>query len=166
MSADTDRLHLRPRRPGGRALVGLTLLLLSSLGACANLPAPAKVVLTPLTVVRDVVDAPFTSLANVFEHWAEGSHKEPKPNIGVGIGSGGVKPKLGINLGYWGFKPFSWLFGGIDWLVGRSVWPHWPTGISPWKRTQDSWGSLYFPSTRELWRDEAERAAWDAADPR
>lgn len=151
-----------PSRP---ALLPLSLIAIL-LGACANLPAPAKAVITPLTVVRDLVDVPFASLANVFEYWAEGSHKEPKPHVGVGVGSGGVKPHLGINLGYWGFKPFSWLFGGIDYVLCRSLWPDWPTGISPWKRPQDSKGSIYWPNTRELWRDAAERAAWDAADPR
>ncbi len=154
-----------PRAPMLRPVVlGLTLLWACT--ACANLSAPSKVALTPLTVVRDIVDVPFVSLANVFESWAESSSKTPQPSVGVGVGSGGIKPHLGINLGYYVFKPFSWIFGGIDYVLGRSLWPQWPTGISPWKRPQDSVGSLYFPSTRELWRDAAQRRAWAAQDPR
>jgi hypothetical protein len=134
-----------------RAAPILVLLLLAT--SCASLPAPAKVVLTPLTVVRDVVDVPLASLANVFEYWAGQNPKTPTPHVGVGIGSGGVKPQFGINLGYYAMKPFSWIFGGVDYLICRSLWPNWPKGISPWKAEGETVGSIYFPNTRALWRD-------------
>ena len=111
-----------------------------------------KVIATPVTVVRDVVDVPVASLANLFEHWSNQIKPGP-PNVGVGVGAGGVHPTLGLNVGYYLFKPLSWILGGVDYLVCRSLYPCWPNGISPWLGTEDSLGSLYFPNTRYLWTD-------------
>jgi len=140
-----------------RALV--LLCVAAAAPACASAPRPVKVALTPLTVVRDVVDAPLTSVANLFEDWADASDPTPKPSVGVGVGRGGVGPYAGLNLGYYVFKPLSWLFGGIDYLVGRSLWPNVPRGVSPWRAEGERWGSLYFPSTKALWPGDAEGAA-------
>ncbi len=118
---------------------------------------PGKVILTPVTVVRDVVDAPLVSITNVFEYWADAS-SAPKPNVGVGVGTGGIKPNLGINLGYVLWKPLSWIFGSVDYIIGRSLWPNWPAGISPWRAEGQTWGSLYFPSTKTLWNDDSHLA--------
>lgn len=154
------RLHPTSRPARRRALAALTGLLLVT-PACST---TTKVVVTPLTVVRDVVDAPVTSLANVFEFWADRSDPTPTPGVGVGVGPGGVTPGIGINLGYYVWKPLSWIFGGVDYLVCRSLYPCFPTGISPWKEREDSIGSLYFPNTRYLWRDAGEDSAWCGED--
>lgn len=135
----------------------LTALAFAALPGCSN--TVGRVVLTPLTGVRDVVDAPLVTLANAFEYWAERSDPVPVPQAGVSVGTYGVSPSLGINLSYYIFKPFSWIFGGVDYLVCRSLWPDFPAGISPWKTKDETWGSLYFPNTRELWRDEAKEPA-------
>jgi len=128
------------------------LLTLALLSGCVS--TPGRVVLTPLTVVRDVVDAPLVSLTNVFEVWADRADPVPQASAGVGIGSGGISPQIGLNFTFWIAKPLSWIFGGVDYLVSRSLWPNWPRGISPWKEDgDDTWGSLYFPSTRTLWAD-------------
>lgn len=128
----------------------LAALLLPS---CAN--PVGRAALTPLTVVRDVVDAPLVTLTNVFEVWADRSDPVPQASAGVGLGSGGLSPHIGLSLTYWIAKPLSWIVGGVDYVIGRSLWPNWPNGISPWKEDgDDTWGSLYFPSTRELWSDE------------
>lgn len=153
------------RRPWG--VLAFCLCASLTLPACSGLPTAARVVVTPFAVVRDIVDAPLVSLTNVFQTWAD--HSSPIPSVGVGVtaGSGGVRPGIGIGLGFYIWTPLSWIFGGVDWIVGRSIWPGWPTGHhSPWKTRQETWGSLYFPSTRELWRDEpGEAAESDAASP-
>lgn len=138
------------------------LCLAWTLSACSGLPTPARVLATPFTVVRDVVDAPLVSLTNVFQSWADQSSPVPRAGVGVSVGSGGVRPGLVVGFGYYIWTPLSWVFGGVDWLVGRSIWPGWPSGsTSPWKEQHESWGSLYFPSTRELWRDGEQSAPAD-----
>jgi hypothetical protein len=132
------------------------VLLAALAGGCAH-PA-GRVALTPLTVVRDTVDAPLVSLTNVFEYWADKSNPIPMPGAGVGVGTGGFGAGIGLNLTYWLVKPLSWIFGAVDYVVCRSLWPDFPTGISPWLAEGESWGSLYFPSTRALWRDEGDEA--------
>jgi len=169
MNATGRNCVLAPQRPlkgAGRAVQVLSLCWVLSLPACSGLPTAARVVVTPFTVVRDIVDAPLVSLTNVFQTWAD--HSSPVPTVGVGVtaGSGGVRPGIGIGLGFYIWTPLSWIFGGVDWIVGRSIWPGWPTGeVSPWKTRQETWGSLYFPSTRELWRDEPGGAAESDAGP-
>ena len=59
------------------------LLLASLLPACRGMPTAAKVVLTPLTVVRDVIDVPLVSITNVFHVWALASSPIPQPSAGV-----------------------------------------------------------------------------------
>ncbi len=119
---------------------------------CSN--TAGRAILSPLTVVRDVVDAPIVSITNVFDDWAESSSKIPSASAGVSVGPGGVSPGLNFNFSYWIFKPISLVIGSIDYLICRSLWPHWPTGISPWREADQTWGSLYFPNTRELWSDD------------
>lgn len=141
------------------AFVGLLALPLLCSTGCTT----AKVIATPITVVRDVVDIPFASIANLFEYWSSQIQPGP-PSVGIGVGLGGVSPTVGFNLGYYVFKPLSWIFGGADYLVCRSLYPCWPAGISPWKRPADSIGSLYFPNTRYMWSDRHMHDAGDATD--
>ncbi len=131
------------------------LALLATLApiGCSN--TAGRVVLTPLTGVRDVIDAPLVGLTNVFDYWAESSSKIPSASAGVSVTPSGVSPGIHFNFSYWIFKPISLVLGSVDWLICRSLWPHWPTGISPWREPDQSWGSIWFPNTRELWRDEA-----------
>jgi len=113
-----------------------------------------RLALTPLTGIRDIVDAPLVTLTNAFETWAESSSKTPTPQAGVGVGTGGLGAGIGLNFSYYLFKPLSWILGGVDYVVCRSFWPEWPKGISPWKGPDEGWGSLYFPSSRALWRSD------------
>lgn len=143
-----------------RAAAVLVVLLAVLPVACHT--TAGRVVLTPVTAVRDVVDAPLVTLTNAFEDWADASGA-PRPNAGVGVGTGGIQPFLGISLGYVLWKPLSWLFGGVDYVVGRSIWPDFPYGVSPWRAEGETWGSLYFPSTKALWDDDD--AVADEAPP-
>lgn len=123
-----------------------------------------KSLLTPLTVVRDVVDAPVVSLTNVFDYWAEGSSKIPSASAGVSITPSGVSPGIHLNFSYWIFKPLSLIVGSVDYLVCRSLYPNWPRGISPWLDPPgQGWSDLYFPNTRALWNEgeDEERLAYD-----
>ncbi len=130
------------------------LLCLSLLGGCAGLGTAGKVALTPLTAVRDVVDAPLVTVTNVFESWADRTDPNPVPSANVGwTWRGGFNFGIGQSVSHWLFKGFSWTFGAIDYLPCRSLWPHWPTGLSPWRAEDAPWGSLYFPNTRTLWEE-------------
>ena len=131
----------------------LALAVLLALVPVACHTTTGKVVLTPVTVVRDVVDAPLVSITNLFEDWADASNP-PRPNVGVGVGPGGVNPNFGINLGSALWTPLSWIFGAVDYVIGRSIWPNFPNGLSPWRGEGETWGSLFFPSTKTLWADE------------
>lgn len=109
---------------------------------------------TPLTVVRDVVDAPVVSLANSFEYFAEQSHiaRAPTANAGWTL-QGGFNVGIGYDLSYILFKGLSYTFGGIDYVICRSLYPNWAGGITPWSKEGHHWGDLYFPNTRVLWGD-------------
>ena len=75
------------------------------------------------------------------------------PHAGVGWSlKGGLNPHIGYNVSHFLFKGLSWTFGGVDYLICRSIWPNYPKGISPWRKKDQKWGSLYFPNTRELWK--------------
>ena len=123
-----------------------------ALTACAKMGNAGRVAATPLTAVRDVVDAPLVTIANLSE---AGAHKTKPdslmPSAGVGYGLGGPTAGLSLNVTYFLLKGFSYLFGGTDYVIARSLYPNFPRGISPWKDKEDSWGSLYFPNTRVLW---------------
>jgi hypothetical protein len=142
-----------------RARLGLTLiLLLVVFTGCAGNSTGAtigKAALTPLTVVRDVVDAPVVTVANSFEYFAEQSHLAKAPTAGVGWSlQGGFNVGVGYDLSYIAFKGLSYIFGGVDYVVCRSLWPNYPNGITPWSKPGYHWGYLYFPNTRVLWGDE------------
>ena len=136
-----------------RLLRALTFLaVLPLLSGCAELITTGKVVATPLTVVRDVVDAPLVTVTNAFETWADRTNPRPTPGASVGWSwRGGPNVGIGLDISHWLFRGMSYLFGAVDYLPCRSVWPNWPKGISPWKSEGEGWGSLYFPNTRALW---------------
>ena len=70
-----------------------------------------------------------------------------------------LRPSIGFNFGinyspgWLFFKALSGVFGSIDYVICRSFYPAWPMGWSPWRKTGESWWSLYFPNTRALWGD-------------
>ena len=146
------------RRLTARAV---SLLVFCSIGCQST---AGRAVLTPLTLARDVVDVPLVTVTNVFEYWADRSDPIPTPQAGVGVGTGGVSAGIGLNFSYYIFKPFSWVFGAVDYVAGRSFWPNWPKGISPWVGEGQTWGDLYFPSTRELWREATEEEPEDTPE--
>jgi hypothetical protein len=128
------------------------LMVACLLTACAT--TAGKVMASPFTGVRDVVDVPLVSVTNVFEHWADRASPIPQPGAGVGWSwRGGFNFGVGLSLTYYFVKPCSWLFGGVDYLLCRSLYPNWPRGISPWLAEGERWESLYFPNTKALWAE-------------
>ncbi len=126
-------------------------ILIFSMG-CTTLQTTGKVIVTPLTVVRDTVDAPLVSTTNVFEYFAQQSKLAKAPHAGVGWSvKGGFNFGIGYDISYLLFKGLSGIFGVVDYIPCRSVWPNFAKGISPWKQKEENWGSLYFPNTRALW---------------
>lgn len=130
------------------------LFAIAPLLGCAELKTTGKVVATPLTVVRDTVDAPLVSITNVFEFFADHTKIAKTPHAGVGVGLGGISPYIGYDLSFFLFKGLSYALGSVDYIIGRSLWPNWPKGVSPWLEDGGNWGDLYYPSTRELWKEE------------
>ncbi len=119
---------------------------------CSELATTGRVVATPFTVVRDTVDAPVVSVTNVFEFFADNTRPARAPGAGVGWSwRGGFNFGIGYDLSFFLFKGASWVFGAVDYVVCRSVWPNYPNGLSPWREKGQSWSSLYYPSTRALW---------------
>lgn len=132
----------------------LALMLCVPLLGCANLHPAAKGALTPFTGIRDVVDAPFVTVTNLTMGWAKRSNPNPVPGAGVGWSvRGGFNFGIGYSVSHWFFKGVSWIFGGVDYVLCRSLYPNWPKGISPWRKQDQKWWDLYFPNTRALWRD-------------
>ncbi|MDK2973031.1 MAG: hypothetical protein PWP23_2786 [Candidatus Sumerlaeota bacterium] len=116
-----------------------------------------QVVATPLTVVRDVVDAPLFTVTNCFEFFARNSAISKAPGANVGWSwQGGFNFGVGYNISYFLFKGLSGVFGGVDYIICRSLYPNWPNGVSPWTKKGDSWGKYYFPNTKALWTWEGE----------
>jgi hypothetical protein len=139
-------------RPALRPLI--LVMALFAVG-CSGLPTPVRVIATPFTLVRDVVDVPLVSLTNVFQSWADKSDPVPRAGAGLTLGRRGIRPGIFIGFGFYLWTSLSWVIGGADWVLCRSIWPGWPGGdSSPWLARGDDWGSLYFPSTRALWSDE------------
>lgn len=159
---------------GARRLALLPVLLVAFFFCgCAAARTTGKVVVTPVTVVRDVVDAPVVSLTNVCELFASWSNPRsaPQPNVGWSY-KGGFNFGIGWNPAWLFFKACSGIIGSVDYLVCRSLYPSWPAGESPWLKEGESWWSLYFPNTRALWGDnppdtyeEAERRRKAAEQP-
>ncbi len=114
-----------------------------------------KVVATPITVVRDVVDAPLVTLTNGTLFFAQQSSIAKAPSAGVGWSLSGPTFGVGYDISYFLFMGLTGIFGSVDYIVCRSLYPNFAAGISPWKRRDQSWGSLYFPCTRALWGDES-----------
>lgn len=140
-------------------LLFLCLPLLPLLASgCARTPAPVKLAVTPVTVVRDVVDAPLVTVTNVFDTWAERSRRDLTPRASGGWTiRRGFDAGIGVDFSYYLFKPVSIIFGVVTYIPCRSVWPNFPKGVSPWRKQDESWGSLYFPNTRALWRSPPEQ---------
>lgn len=139
----------------------LLALLASATSGCATTSArdvavtSGKVVLTPLTVARDVVDAPLVSVANGMEFFAAQTRLAKAPGANVGWSwQGGFNFGVGYDVSWLLFKGLSGVFGGVDYVVCRSLWPNWAGGISPWRHEGQTWGSLYMPNTRVLWGDD------------
>ncbi len=124
----------------------------AGLTGCAGLRMTGKVAVTPLTVVRDFVDAPLVTITNGFETFANRTRPARAPRAGIGWSwRGGPNLSIGYDVSHFLFRGFSWAFGAVDYVIGRSVWPNFAGGVSPWRKPDQSWGSLYFPSTRALW---------------
>ena len=148
---------LRPLKAGLLMLALVTFL--PVLQGCASDGSPskgAKIALTPVVVVRDVVDAPLVTVANVFEFFADQSHLAKAPTAGGGynIFGGNFYANIGYDFSYILWKSVSIVVGGVDYIICRSLWPNWPKGLSPWVKKGYGWGDLYFSNTRILWGDE------------
>lgn len=136
-------------------LLFVLVLFAGLFGGCAQMNPAAQIALTPFTAIRDTVDAPLVTLANYCEWGARKTKPESlTPSAGVGIGLHGPTAGIGLNLTYFTMKVLSWTFGGVDYVLCRSLYPNYPEGISPWKTSKQPWGSLYYPNTRFLWGEE------------
>lgn len=121
---------------------------------CAAMPTIGRAAATPLTLARDTVDAPLVTITNVFGFFADRTRPARAPNVGVGWSPwGGFGVGIGYDVTHYFCRGVSWVVGGADYVAGRSLWPGWPRGLSPFKPEDEPWGTLYFPSTRALWRD-------------
>ena len=122
---------------------------------CAGLKAVGKGAVAPVAVVRDLVDAPLVSVTNAFEHFADNTSPAPTPRAGVGYTlGGGFNAGIGLDVSHYMFKVLSGVFGGVDYLVCRSICPNFPKGVSPWMKQEETWGDLYFPNTKALFRQD------------
>ena len=133
-------------------------LLLAALCAaaigCSRTDPATQVVATPFTAIRDTVDAPLVSLTNVFGYFADHTQVAKTPSVGVGWFSGHFGPSIGYDISHIVFVGVEYVFGGVDYIVGRSLWPFFPEGLTPFRPKGETWGSLYYPSTRYLWGDD------------
>ena len=137
-------------RPTIQILCILTIC--APLVGCATMKTTGKVIATPLTVVRDTVDAPLVTLTNVFEYFADQSQIARKPSAGVGWSwKGGFNFGVGYDVSFFLFKGLSWTLGAVDYIPCRTLWPNYAKGISPWLQPGQRWGDLYYPDTRALW---------------
>ncbi len=142
------RMHEATRRWSGLCVV---LLIAFGGSGCAAV----KGAITPFAVVRDVVDAPLVSATNGFQYFADRTKIENAPRAGVGWSwPAGFGLGIGYDISHFLWVGCSYLFGGVDYAVCRSLYPNWAAGISPWIRPGGGWGDLYFPNTRALWSDE------------
>ncbi len=122
---------------------------------CQTARTAGKVIVTPVTVVRDVVDAPLVTVTTTFEYFADQTRVARAPHVGIGWSPHtGIQPNIGYDLSHLAFKAVSLTIGSIDYIICRSLYPNWAGGITPWRPKTHSWGDMYFPNTRALWGDE------------
>jgi hypothetical protein len=108
-----------------------------------------KIAATPIVFVRDVVDAPLVSLTNVFETWADRSDPWAAPTPGVGwTWNGGFNAGIAYPLGFFVFKGLSGVFGSVDYIVCRSLYPNFAFGTKPVERGGTIVGRSLFPPAR------------------
>lgn len=136
-----------------RMIFLIPLLAVVFLGAgCQAVGTGLKVVVTPVAVVRDVVDVPLTGIASFINTGAESTRSSlGRPSAGVGWGLGGPTAGVGLDLSYIVGKAFAYTIGGVDYILCRSLWPNPPQGVTPFKPRGESWGSHLFPNTETLW---------------
>jgi len=130
--------------------MALAFLLFAGL-LCSSGCTTGKVLVTPLTVVRDTVDFPVVTVTNVFAAIARASGGPSAfagPSWSV---RGGFNFGIGLNLASWVFWTLSGAVGVVDYVACRSIYPNFPWGISPWLKRNESWWSLYYTNTRALW---------------
>lgn len=111
-------------------------------------------ILTPIAVIRDIVDIPFASLTTFWANVAEsGKGRTGDTDVHGGWDSrSGTGVGAGIDITYPAGWTFSAIFGTVDYIVCRSLYPCPVEGVSPWKEEKEKWWSQYFfPNTRALW---------------
>lgn len=142
------------------------IVMLLSVLSCAS--KPVQVVLTPLTVVRDVIDLPLASMATFFKN--EGEEYLDDPRNWYPTAEEIVYGYKGIDIECF-FYPIGCVIGSVDYLTCRSLFPNFPRGVNPWKKTDrsenaypkkedtanlrttanQSWGDFLFPNTQAIW---------------
>lgn len=151
-----------------RILLPLLLLALLFSSGCASRAAvvTGKAVVTPVVVVRDVVDVPLVSLSTLFNYWGDLSNPLAPPQPGVSWSwRGGFDFGITYGLGFFVFKTLTGVIGGVDYVVCRSLYPAFPVGLRPWRKEGQPWGDLYFPNTRALWTGNPPHTAWGEPPP-
>ena len=117
-------------------------------------PTVGKIALTPITLVRDVIDIPLSSMTTFWRGVAEsGKRTTGRTQSGIGINSrGGVGVGLSVDVSYPVGMILTGAFGAVDYTLCRSIYPCFPEGVSPIKRYSEYWFSeFFFPNTRTLW---------------
>lgn len=132
----------------------LSTLALALIAGCATLPPAGKAALTPFAVIRDAVDTPLFTIANIFESGANAIDRAPDNRL-QRAWSGPIDYVI-----YWTLEIPALLcelvgtvFGVPDYILCRSIYPNFPRGAKVWVRGKEPWGPLYFPNTRALWAE-------------
>lgn len=157
------------------ALIPMRFLLLACLlmataatSGCASRGAvvTGKVLLTPVTVARDVVDVPLVTISTLFIYWASQSDPFAPPQPGVGWSwRGGFDFGIYYGIGWLFFSAAAVPVATVDYIVCRSFFPAFPVGLKPWKQKDQSWGQLYFPNTRAMWGSYPPKTNWEDPPP-
>ena len=148
-------------------MLNALLVMLVGLGMmfCTGCATTAKVIATPVAVVRDVVDLPLASIATGCKCLADIRGGRPGPvesYSGYGWNSnGGWGPGLGMSVDITGpfMRALQYIVGVPDYIVCRSLYPNFPKGASPWKKCgyfdgeSETWGEFLFPNTGALWAE-------------
>lgn len=104
-----------------------------------------RVVYTPVAAVRDAVDVPLASLANITLLFGEACAHSPLTWV-----PGMVFDFLTLSIGI------------VDYVVCRSVYPNFWRGVSPWRSVGDP---LFSPNIMATWAPEAFKKQVRHSDP-
>ena len=128
--------------------IGASSLLYSG---CASMPTPMKVALTPIAVVRDVLDVPITLAATGIDNYSNINRQRKDCNLVANMFQyKGFKEKEDLDLCQFSAELITDFIGSADYLACRSFAPG-PEGKSPWKNDDKTWKEHLFPNMKAIW---------------